>query len=152
RSRSQRKAGRTSEPEGDRNGSELVRLVLTVELLGPEDMGVCQPDPREGDGDSGLCIADEVLLVDAAAVFEGVSVEEDVSGDGPPLDAGEQVPAETLCRDEEVGSRKARPDPRRPVIGGKILSDPQHEPGRGVSVDVADAAPDVRRDVRAEPE
>src|SRR3546814_4703631 len=109
---------------------------------------VCSSDLQH---QTGLQLPYEILLVDAAAVLPGIAVHEDVVADGARIDAGEQVPAEVLGGDEEVGARQARPHPRRAVVGRQILSDPDRQARVGVGVDVAQSDTDMRRRVDREP-
>src|SRR3546814_13862559 len=78
---------------------------------------VCSSDLQH---QTGLQLPYEILLVDAAAVLPGIAAQADVVADGARINAGEQVPAEVLGGDEEVGARQARPHPRRAVVGRQI--------------------------------
>src|SRR3546814_14846484 len=109
---------------------------------------VCSSDLQH---QTGLQLPYEILLVDAAAVLPGIAVQEDVVADGARIDAGEQVPAEVLGGDEEVGARQARPHPRRAAVRRPILSDPQRQAPVGLGVAVAQPDTATRRPLHPAP-
>ena len=74
----------SSEPHRETDGPEVVGRVLGVELARAQDVGIAQAHVPSGHGDAELEIADQRLLVHAAAVAEGIAVEENVARVGAP--------------------------------------------------------------------
>src|SRR5690606_5536305 len=106
--------------------AELGSAVLFAEFAAAQQVRV--GDPRvfpEREGDAGLKIGHQRILVDTVAVLEGVAVEEDVARYHTPLDAGEEVPAEPVGRTEVVGAGERGTDARRAVVGRQILAEAQ---------------------------
>ena len=105
-----------SEPRRNAEGAPLVGIVLRPEFLGPEDMGIGQPDRPDDKGYTALNIANQRLFVDAVAVAESIAIEKNTVEHAPPLGTKEDIPTETAVRDEVIGTGQAGPDPRRAVI------------------------------------
>src|SRR5271154_4130824 len=115
------------EREGEAEAGIAVLALLAVELLGAAEQAQIEADlvlPEHLD--AGGQVADQRLLVDAAAVGEAVAVEEDILRHRPALAAGEEIIAEAGAapvRIDPIRARRARPDARRPVIGFEIVAD-----------------------------
>ena len=92
-----------SEADGKRQRPELIRLVLPVEFLGPDQVGIGNPRrAAQGEGDAGLQVANQQTLVDIGTAAKTVAVEKYVAGDKAPLEAGKDVPANAVAGAEEI--------------------------------------------------
>nr|WP_234979235.1 hypothetical protein [Desulfococcus multivorans] len=65
-------------------------------------MGIAQTQVPPGNSDTELEVSYQRFFVYVAAVAKGVAVKKDVAGDGPALNAGKQIPAETVPRNKKA--------------------------------------------------
>src|SRR5258708_28198900 len=136
-----------SERHREHDGAQIGRVVLAVEFLGADGLGVGQSRVREEQLQAALQIADERPLRNRLAVREGIAVEEDVSPDGAAVEAGEHVPAEDLRRVEEIRARHGGGDARRAKVRVQPPADAGRRAGAGLGEYVADGADGAPHDV-----
>src|SRR6202167_5801884 len=113
--------------KGEAEAGVTVLALLAVELLGAAEQAkieadIVLPEHRHAGGQ----VADQRLLVDAAAVSEGIAVEKNILRHRPALAAGEEIIAEAAAapaRIDPIRARRTRPDARRAVIGVEAVAD-----------------------------
>lgn len=92
-----------SKTVGYGNGSELLLLSLRFKLLGPVNMSVGDFDPVNDHPDASDHIGGERFFVDALAVPESVSVQQDIVRDRFSVDAEEKMNADAVKQTEKTG-------------------------------------------------
>src|SRR5690606_927104 len=143
-------AGRVLEGDRDADCAKLVLAILRFIFARAEDMGEGDAGVANGERKTDLRIADDRLLVDAVAVAEGVAVEENIARDRPGIEPCERVKSDIIRGDEKARSRQPRLDPRRAIVIRQVPARAHRRARIGVSVDVAERAADMRRDINGE--
>src|SRR5947209_5493835 len=83
-----------------------------------------------------LHVADPRNPLHVPARLPCIAIEEDVSRNGTAVETPEQIDAESGDRLEEIRTRKARVDPRRPIVIGKVEAESSNSAGIDVVVDI----------------
>src|SRR5690606_32108869 len=128
-------------------GAEDGALGLVDEFAGAQGLGVGELPVVGAEGEAAMDVGDEGLLFDRMAVVPGVAIEGEVTGDGAPVEGGEEKGAESgAAFAAGVG---ARTDEVCTEVGGQAIAGADLGAGVEMGEDVAEAEAGVRDDVGA---
>lgn len=118
------------------------------ELPAAQNVCITEANTRPIQDKAELRIPDQGVLIHAAAVAEGVAVEEDIARHRPSVNAGKEIPAETGHRRKVRRARQAGLDARRPVVVGKISAVTHGHACIGIGEHIPQGAPHVGREIQ----
>ena len=85
----------------------MIRIILRIKLLDPENMRIGQSRAAHHNSDAALDITYKRLFVDAVAIPESVAIKENIAEHAAPFRPKEHIPTQAITAHEIVRPRQA---------------------------------------------